>query len=208
MTRILAAGGVALLLAAAPRARAVEPETATMQDEGRPGNRAVDDGVGDKEVLVPDQVFITKAMEGNLAEVKLADLALEKTQDGRVKKLAADVKRDDTGAQSELAQAATHAGIEQPKAISAEHQATELQLAQLHGEDFDRLYVRHMIREDQQDVQLYSAKSRSGDGEVSKIANRLVTVMNGHLDMAHQLDQRLASSAATTDATSATVPAR
>jgi putative membrane protein len=171
------------LLAAAPAARA---QDAAMKDEGRPGNRAVTDGRGGTETQIDDQVFVTKALEASRAQVELAELALKKTSDPKVRGYAEKVMRDHSGAQAQLAQSATREGVEQPKVLNARHAAAKLELEQLDGTAFDRRYMALMVDEAEQNAALFTAKHRTGDGDVAAIANRLTTVMQGHLEMARE----------------------
>ena len=108
------------LLAFSPTANA---DDAAMKDAGRPGNRAVDDGRGGTETQIDDQVFVTKTLEASRADVEMAELALKKTTDPKVRDFAEKVMRDHSAAQAQLAQSATREGVEQPKTIDARHAA-------------------------------------------------------------------------------------
>ena len=179
------------LLAAAPAARG---QDAAIQDEGRPGNRAVTDGRGGTETQIDDQVFVTKALEASRAEIELAELALKKTSDPKVRDYAEKVMRDHSAAQAQLAKSATREGVEQPKSLNARHTAAKLELEQLEGEAFDRRYMALMVDEAEQNAALFTAKHRTGDGDVAAIANRLTTVMQGHLDMAREASRAVGNS--------------
>ena len=171
------------LLAFAPAANADE---AAMKDAGRPGNRAVDDGRGGTETQIDDQVFVTKALEASRADVEMAELALERTTDPKVRDFAEKVLRDHSAARAQLAQSATREGVEQPKTIDARHAAMKAELERLQGDEFDRRYMAFMVEESERNAALFTAKHRTGDGDVAAIANRLTSVMQGHLDMARE----------------------
>lgn len=171
------------LLAFAPAANADE---AAMKDAGRPGNRAVDDGRGGTETQIDDQVFVTKALEASRADVEMAELALKKTTDPKVRDFAEKVMRDHSAAQAQLAQSATREGVEQPKTIDARHAAMKAELERLQGDEFDRRYMAFMVEESERNAALFTAKHRTGDGDVAAIANRLTSVMQGHVDMARE----------------------
>ena len=177
---------VAALLATASLAQA---QNAPMQDAGRPGNRAVDDGRGSTETQIDDQVFVPKAMAASRAEVELAELALRKSTDPKVRDFAEKMMRDHTAAQAELAKSATREGIEQPKSIDARHAAAKAELEKLDGNEFDRRYMALMVEDHEETAALYTAKHRTGDGDVAAISNRLTTVMQGHLDMAREVSR-------------------
>jgi putative membrane protein len=177
---------VLALLATAPTTWA---QNAPLEDAGRPGNRAVDDGRGGTETQIDDQVFVTKAMAASRAEVDLAELALKKSTDPKVRDFAEKMMRDHTAAQAQLAQSATREGVEQPKSIDARHAAAKAELEKLDGDEFDRRYMALMVQDHEENAALYTAKHRTGDGDVSAIANRLTTVMQGHLDMAREVSR-------------------
>ena len=171
------------LLAFSPTANADE---AAKKDAGRPGNRAVDDGRGGTETQIDDQVFVTKALEASRADVEMAELALKKTTDPKVRDFAEKVLRDHSAARAQLAQSATREGVEQPKTIDARHAAMKAELERLQGDEFDRRYMAFMVEESERNAALFTAKHRTGDGDVAAIANRLTSVMQGHVDMARE----------------------
>jgi putative membrane protein len=175
---------------AAPAARADDPAT---QDAGKPGNRAVTDGRGGTEVQIDDQVFVTKALQGSMAEIELADMAIAKSTNPRVKEFAEQMKKDHTATQAHLAQAASREGVQQPTGLTPMQQATKDELSALQGAAFDRAYMRHMVHDHEKEVALFTAKSRTGDGDVAAIANRQVTVLHEHLEMAREVSSEVGS---------------
>ncbi|MEW6269776.1 MAG: DUF4142 domain-containing protein [Thermodesulfobacteriota bacterium] len=193
-TSILATVAAMAALIAAPAAYADDhaqhaPGSATIKDVGKPGNKAVPDNPPGKSVMIDDQAFIPKALEGSMAEVELADLALEKSKNDSVKNFAQQMKKDHSASQSVLANAATQEGIEQPKQLSAKHQKIKDELSKLQGEEFDREYMSHMVKDHEQELAMYSAKARTGDGDVSSLAQRMVPVLDRHLNMARSVSQ-------------------
>lgn len=176
------------LLAAAPLARA---QDAADQDAGRPGNRAVDDGRGGTETQIDDQVFVTKALAVSRAEVELAELALRKSTNPKVRDFAEKMLRDHTGVQAQLAKSATREGVQQPAGIDARHAQAKAELEKLSGEEFDRRYMALMVEDHEEAAALFTAKHRTGDGDVAAIANRLTTVMQGHLEMAREVSREV-----------------
>jgi putative membrane protein len=175
-------------LLAAPTAYA---DDAATKDDGKPGNRAVADGRGGTEVQIDDQVFVTKALQGSMAEIELADMALAKSSDPRVKEFAEQMKKDHSASQAHFAQAASREGVQQPTGLTATQQATKDELSALQGGAFDRAYMRHMVHDHEKEVALFTAKSRTGDGDVAAIANRQVTVLHKHLEMARDVSKEI-----------------
>ncbi|HEY8515570.1 MAG TPA: DUF4142 domain-containing protein [Candidatus Binatia bacterium] len=192
----------ALALLAAPAAWAEDHSgraghaqgSATTTDAGRPGsNQAVPDSPAGKTVLLDDQAFVPQALEGSMAEVQLADLALEKSKNDSVRSFAEQMKKDHTSAQSILANTATQEGIQQPTKLSPADQQLKDQLSKLQGEEFDREYMSHMVADHEKDLALFNAKARTGDGDVAAYARRMVPVLDHHLSMARSVSQSLAT---------------
>src|SRR5690606_40144903 len=85
-----------------------------------------------------DRLFAILAAEGNLAEVRLGELAAEKAASGSVKTFAQRMAEDHSAALEELKAIAAESGIALPEALHAEHQALLEQLEQLEGRTSNR----------------------------------------------------------------------
>jgi len=189
MIKPFLAAAVVAALALAPIAHADDPAR-----QEKPGiDERADDAVKGSTATVDDQVFVRKAAEGSAAEVELADLALAKTRNPAVKEFAEQMKRDHTAAQGVLANAATQEGIEIPRTLNDEHRTIRAELEKLDGQAFDERYMTYMVQEHQKELALFAAKARTGDGDVAAYAQRMVTVLDGHLRMARDVSAQVAS---------------
>jgi len=186
---LVALAALATLAAAPPSYADDTAGNAATQDEGKPGNEPVSDGAGGKTALLDDQEFVQKAIQGSMAEVQLADLALEKAKNDSVKNFAEQMKKDHTASESILRNSATQEGVQPPASLDAKHEAVKTKLAQYSGEDFDREYMAHMVADHEKELQMFSAKARTGDGDVAAYAQRMVPVLDRQLNMAKSVSQ-------------------
>lgn len=193
---IAAAAAAAFVLCLAPGARA--QDEATRQEDSAIEERSQDVVRGDT-ATIEDQTFVRKAAEDSAAEVELADLALAKSDNDSVKDFAEQMKRDHSAAQGILAQAASREGIEVPETLGDDHRTITAELEKLDGAAFDRRYMNYMVEEHKKDLALFAAKARTGDGDVSAYAQRMVSVLDGHLAKAREVSAELERGSAEPD---------
>ena len=121
--------------------------------------------------------FLSKAMESNTFDVRLAEMAVSKTQNDRVKEFAQMIIRDHTQAIDQMKklrdarmadsvssknQVDTKTTKNTPDVqLTPEHQRTLDRLASLSGADFDREFMDVMVREYRQDIRDFEAQSRA-----------------------------------------------
>src|SRR5207302_11467093 len=101
---------------------------------------------------VADKTFVKKAAAGGLAEVELGQLATEKASSEDVKKFGQRMVDDHGKANDQLKQVASEEHITLPEGLSAKDKATKDRLEKLSGAQFDRAYMRDMVKDHRQDV--------------------------------------------------------
>lgn len=139
-----------------------------------------------------DRLFAILAAEGNLAEVRLGELAAEKAASGSVKTFAQRMAEDHSAALEELKAIAAESGIALPEALHAEHQALLEQLEQLEGADFDLAYMRAQVVEHQKSTQLLIWEVDLGqDGALQRFAGSGLPLIIGHLEEARAITAQL-----------------
>src|SRR5205823_13732746 len=94
-----------------------------------------------------DRTFVRKAAEGGLAEVELGQLATQKASSDDVKKFGQRMVDDHSKANDQLKQVAAQEHIDLPTEPSAKDKATKARLEKLSGEQFDRAYMRDMVKD-------------------------------------------------------------
>lgn len=173
-SRTILAGAVALAMSAAPAFA---------------GARAAKAKAG------ADQGFVTRAARGGLAEVQLGDLAKDKASSPEVKQFAERMVTDHSRANDELKALAQSKNITLPSTLSMKDQALKDRLSKLSGEQFDRAYMRAMVRDHTKDVNEFRRESKSAkDPDVKAFAAKTLPTLEDHLKLAHQDAKAVATS--------------
>ena len=138
-----------------------------------------------------DATFMTTGARGGIAEVQMAQLALQKSRSPAVRRFAETMIAHHGKSNQEMMALAQQKQITPPSTMGAEHQATYDQLAGLRGRAFDRAYGQAMVADHQEDLQVYQTEAQDGtDPDVKAFAARNVPVLQQHLRMAQRLAQR------------------
>lgn len=136
--------------------------------------------------------FVTKAIEGNLAEVQMGKLAQQKGQDDDVKELGEDLVEDHSAANEKAMELAKESGVTAPTEPSAEHKKSHDELSKLSGAEFDRQFIQVMIREHKKDIQAYTTAAE-GDGPIADYAEETLPKLRDHLEEAEEIAKDLSS---------------
>jgi putative membrane protein len=135
-----------------------------------------------------DKKFVHDAAQGGMAEVELGKLATEKASSAEVKKFGQRMVDDHSKANEELKQVAGSEGIQLPAKLSAKDQMTKDRLSKLSGEQFDKAYMRDMVKDHIQDVADFKRESTSGkDSNVKSFASQTLPTLEDHLRQAKEL---------------------
>ena len=133
------------------------------------------------------QEFIKEAIQGNLAEVKVGQLAQEKGASPAVKEFGATLAKDHEMANQGATQAAQQMNITPPDKPGMKQQAVYAKLAALSGETFDRQFVKSMVKDHQEDIAKYQQEIRQG-GPAADYAKETLPKLREHLKMAEDLE--------------------
>jgi putative membrane protein len=98
-----------------------------------------------------DRTFITKAAEGGRREVELGQLAQGKASSDAVKQFAQRMVEDHGAANQELMQLADNKGVKLDNKGPKPDRELE-RLSKLQSPEFDREYVKAMVKDHKQDV--------------------------------------------------------
>lgn len=137
---------------------------------------------------VADTKFMKEAAEGGLAEVALGQLATEKASSSEVKKFGQRMVDDHTKANDELKQLASQKNVELPQHLNAKDKATKATLEKLSGKEFDRAYMRDMVKDHKKDVGEFKRESTMAkDSDVKKFAAQTLPTLEDHLKQAESI---------------------
>ena len=138
----------------------------------------------------PGEQFITKAIQGNMAEVSLGQLAEQKGGSDGVKSFGQMLVQDHTAANEKATQAAQSAGAKVPTEPSKAQKATFDKMSKLSGAAFDRQFVTHMVSDHKKDISDYQKEAKRSDGAISEYAQSSLPTLQKHLETAQSLAQQ------------------
>lgn len=192
MKNILYAGligtGMVLSLGFVAVAEQSEPQPSTLQ------NRENTTEQNQNRLSSSDRLFMNRAAQGNLAEISLSQLALERASNDDVKQYAQQMIEQHTQANNQLMQLAGQKGVTLPKELDTRHQQLERQLQQLSGASFDRAYMRAMVNDHAQTTTLFQRQAEQGqDQDVVAYASRFLPAIQQHYAMANTMIRDLAN---------------
>jgi putative membrane protein len=171
--------GIALvgLLIAVPAV--VSAQTPTRRDAAKDSSTS--------KMARADEKFMKEAAEGNLAEVKLGELAQQHAASDSVKQFGKRMATDHQKAYDELKQLASQKGAAVPTTLDRSHQAVYDRLAKLNGADFDRAYMKDMVKDHDKDVKAFQKEANSGkDADLKAWASQTLSTLKEHQDQAKQ----------------------
>ncbi len=132
-----------------------------------------------------DMEFVTKAAQGGAAEVQMAQLAQQKSQNGSVKQFAQTMIDDHTPANQKLAQLATSKGLTPPTDPSPAQQKMMAKLQGMDGAGFDHAYMAGQLKAHETMLKLYEHEATNGkDTDLKAFAENLQPTLQKHLTMA------------------------
>ena len=136
--------------------------------------------------------FITKAIQGNLAEVQMGQLAQEKSQNSDIKAFGQQLVNDHNDANSKATGVAKDLGVTPPEEPSKKQQADYNKLSKLSGDAFDKQFAKHMVMDHKKDIREYQTDSKKKDPTASYASDTLPTLQK-HLEAAQSLAKSLGS---------------
>ncbi len=136
--------------------------------------------------------FIEKAVRGNIAEVKLGELAEKQAKSDQVKTLGQTLRTDHAKARDKSQALAKELGVNVPMQPMEDAKETYDELAKLSGAEFDREFVEAAVEDHEKDIELYSEQAEEGDNQkVTEYAKETLPVLKKHLDAARKLEGNL-----------------
>lgn len=135
----------------------------------------------------PDAKFLTEAVRGDLAEVKMGELAQERGQSEAVREFGKMLVEDHSKAMKQTAELAKDLDVIPPAQTSAEQMQKHDALARLSGAEFDRQFAAEMVKGHQEEIAKYEKQAQSGDSKVAELAEDLLPTLKEHLAAAQRL---------------------
>ena len=136
-----------------------------------------------------EQVFVKQAVQANLGEVQLGELAAQRAETDAVRKFGETLRMDHQAALQRATNLAKSLKVEAPTDPSTETRGIYKGLAQLSGSEFDAAFVSHMIRVHEAAIATYSLNANSDDDAVAAMVADALPKLKAHLAMAQALQK-------------------
>ena len=138
-----------------------QPIRSPQQTPSTPSAQDSAPNAGDVGQVMEDKMFLRKAAEGGIAEVKLGQLAAQKASSDDVKAFGQKMVDDHTKLNNQMAQVADSLGVMLPKSMNKEDQAEYDKLNGLSGNDFDTEYLSLMVKDHHKDLHEFRIEAAS-----------------------------------------------
>jgi putative membrane protein len=136
-----------------------------------------------------DADFLRKAAWGNQAEVQFGRVAVERGTDEKVRTFGQRMIDDHGRMLGEIKDLASRRGMTLSDQLPAEAQADLNHLSAMSGQEFDREYVRMMVKDHQEDLDAFDREARTGvDSDVKALAARSLPTIREHLRMVNDME--------------------
>jgi putative membrane protein len=163
--------------------KAATPDTAAQPNSGAaassPSNKS-------------DQEFVTKAAQGNSAEVELGKIVAAKSKTPSVKQFAQMMVKDHTTALNELQELAQSKNLNFNDDLPDDAKALQAKLSSDTGKQLDKDYMDGMVEDHQKDIQEFTGQLQNAkDPDVKQWASKTLPTLQKHLEKAQQIDSKL-----------------
>lgn len=139
-----------------------------------------------------DKDFIMEAACGGMAEVALGELAQQKGQSDAVKQFGKHMIDDHGKANNELKELAGRKGVVVPAALKPKYQKVVDALSKLSGAEFDKQYMREMVKDHENDVAAFQKEADKGkDADLTAWARQTLPTLQDHLKMARDAETKV-----------------
>jgi putative membrane protein len=134
-----------------------------------------------------EQAFIKEAVQGNIAEVRLGELAANRAEDAAVRKFGEALRVDHHAALQRATNLAKSLKVEPPSEPTTEAEGFYEGLSQLSGSRFDAAFVSHMITAHEAEIARYSRNANSDNDAIAAMVADALPKLKAHLAAAQAL---------------------
>lgn len=138
-------------------------------------------------VAAPARIFLTNAIQGDTAEVRLGTLVQQRARDSRIRDFGTMLVQDHSRSREAAIAAARQEHLAIPAGVKPDARAEMAKLRRLSGRAFDREVIRHSIADHRKDIAKFDAQARNGDRITRAHAQATLPHLRHHLDMALSL---------------------
>ena len=131
--------------------------------------------------------FVAKAIQGDMAEVKMGMLAEKKGTTPAIKEYGKMLVKDHGAHEVKAKALAKSMGVKSPTGPSLEQKAAYTMVSMKSGADFDAAFKQHMIDDHTKDIAEYQGAADGGNAKVAAFAKKTLPTLEAHLDAANKL---------------------
>lgn len=136
--------------------------------------------------------FVKQAIGGDLAEVKLGELAQSKSQNPQVQNFGQTLVTDHNAHKSKAETIAQQIGVTPPSKPPKEAQQEYDKLSKMSGNKFDQAFVDYMVKDHKKDVKEFSTEAKeTKDQHVAQFASETIPTLQKHLQIAENLQKSM-----------------
>ena len=136
-----------------------------------------------------DSTFLTDAIQGNLGEVSIGELAQKNGGSEGVKSFGQMLVEDHSAANEKAMGLAKAHNITPPNEPKAESKGLHDRLAKWSGEQFDKEFAKAMVEDHKNDIKEFEAQAKGTD-DVARFANDTLPTLQKHLQTAQSLNNQ------------------
>jgi putative membrane protein len=140
------------------------------------------------------KTFITKAIQGNMAEVSMGQLAQKNAQSEGVKNFGQMLVTDHGNANQKATAVAQQMGVTVPTEPTKQQTADYQKLAKMNGAAFDKAFAKHMVADHKKDIAEYQKASKMKGDPAGDYASQTLPDLQKHLETAQSLEKNAGKS--------------
>lgn len=130
--------------------------------------------------------FLKQAMQGDMAEIQMGQLAQQKGADQQVKQFGQTLVSDHQENLDKAKSLAQQVGVTPPESVNAQQKAAYQKLSKLSGQQFDKEFAQHMVQDHRKDITKFEQESKKS-GEIANFAQDTLPVLRKHLQIAESI---------------------
>jgi len=152
--------------------------------------RAADEQHG--QLSSKDYKFVSAATQGGNMEVTLGQIAVQKASEQSIREFGQRMVTDHTKANIELKELISQKGATLPDLSSKMDDMTRDHLNGLSGKDFDKAYIKQMVKDHKKDVKEFQKQADKGDdADLKAWVTKTLPILQEHLRLAENIETSL-----------------
>jgi putative membrane protein len=135
-----------------------------------------------------DKDFLVKVASCNNAEIEISKMAERRTNSAEIKNFANMIQRDHKEAYDKLGQLIKNRNVGVAAGLEPSTREEIKRLGKLEGNNFDRAFLDHMIREHKKAITIFENQASNGkEADIRNYAKELLPDLRKHLKKAEEL---------------------